>query len=50
MYVAIKVLGHDGTNTVVLGLYTILPLPILYGVSHTQGESVGVFNCPITVQ
>ena len=24
-----------------LGLYTILPLPILYGVWHTTGGSVG---------
>jgi len=34
-----------------LGLYTVLLLPILYGVWHTKGRSKGeVVYCPIAVQ
>ena len=34
-----------------LGLYTILPSPILYGVWHKQGGSVGVaVYCAMGVQ
>ena len=33
-----------------LGLYTILLLPILYGIWHTKGRSRGVVYCPIAVQ
>jgi len=33
------------------GLYTILLLPILYGVWHTkEGGGEGVVHCPIVVQ
>ena len=35
---------------VYLGLYTILPLPILYGVWQTKGGRGGVVYCAIYVQ
>jgi len=33
-----------------VGLYTILPSPILYGVWHTKGGSVGGVYCEMGVQ
>jgi len=39
----------DGTGGEV-GLYTILPSPILYGVWHTKKGSVGGVYCSMVVQ
>jgi len=33
-----------------VGLYTILPPPVVYGVGHTKGRSVGGVCCTIVVQ
>jgi len=47
--VGVFILGRATLN-LNLPLYTIVPLPILYGVWHTKGGSGGVVCCAIYVQ